>query len=330
VTNPEGATSKTTIPANAHTVFVFNLPYAIPVPDGKYTVKVGTSTGLLNIKRVQRKQVEGFSGTGTIQMPFDKYGRSSFSNISLELDRIVDLSESVGAPLLLGSIPPRNKAKVTVLQFINRFAETARYVTKQYWVEPIRYQDLLSYEAFYWDGWLKYSAGLTLLDIGTGGIRIGTGHPFQIEEAKVKELKSLLANESELDASQVFILNSKDACLQEDYRLAIIESITALEIVLYRFIRLQGKRLKIPRKDIDDFIIQVGLTGNISIVLKMLTEGLEQIDEVTLSKCKGAITTRNKILHEGLRDIAATETEERVISVEKMVDYLNKLLAKIS
>jgi hypothetical protein len=328
-TNHERAEPRTVVPANAHTIFVFNLPYAIPVPDGEYYVRVGTNTGSLKIKRVQREQVEGFSGTGTIQMPFDKYGKSSFSNIILELPWIVDLNEGVRGPLLLGDIPPRNKAKATVLRFINRFIETARYVTKQYWVEPARYQDLLSYETFYWDGTTKYPARLTFLDTGIGGIRIGAGHPFQIEQGKIEKLKDLLANESELDASQVFILNSKDACLQEDYRLATIESVTALEVILYKFIRFQGRRLKISPKEIDDFIISVGLTGNISVVLKMLTDGLEQIDENTLLTCKGAITTRNKILHEGLRDIAATETEERVVSIEKMVDYLRKLLASI-
>jgi len=263
-------------------------------------------------------------------MPFDKYGRSSFSSITLELFWLVDLGEIVEAPILLGNIPPRNKAKITVLRFINRFVETVRYITGEYWVEPARYQDLLSYEAFYWDGTTKYPARLTILDTGVGGFKFGTGHPFKIENEKIKELRNLLANESEINASQVFILNSKDACLQEDYRLATVESVTALEITLYKFIRSRGARVNISPQDIDRFIKDVGLTGSIDVVMRILTEGLEQIDNETLSKCKGAITVRNSILHEGLRDVPAIETEQRVVSIEKMIDYLNRTLPKFT
>jgi len=59
------------------------------------------------------------------------------------------------------------------------------------------------------------------------------------------------------------------------------------------------------------------------------TKNLEQIDDKIASKCKGAITIRNKILHEGLREVTSTETEERIIAIEEMIAYLNRLLAKI-
>jgi len=278
------------------------------------------------IKRVQREEVAGFRGKGNIQLKFDKYGKSSFSHITLTLQWIVDFEEKGRSPILLGDIPPRNKAKEIIIQFVNRFIETVRYVTGEYWVEPARYQDLLAYEAFYWDGTKKYPGRLTLLDTGIGGIGIGTGHPFKMKEEKMKELTDLLKNESELEEGLLFILNSKDACLQEDFRLATIEAVTALEIVLYSFIRKQGEKLRISKKELNDFIIEVGLTGNINVVLKMLTKDLVQIEENIIETCKGAITTRNKILHEGLRDIFSTDTENRVIAIEKMLEYLHKLI----
>ena len=187
----------------------------------------------------------------------------------------------------------------------------------------------MSYEVFYWNGKKRYPARLTILDTGVGGIRIGTGHPFQLKAEKMQELRNILVNELELDASKIFLLNSKDACLQEDFRLAIVEAVTALEIVLYKFIRKRGKKLRIPQDELDNHIINVGLTGNISVVLKMLTEGLEEIDVETLRICRGAIKIRNRVLHEGLREVTSTDTEERIIQIEKMIEYLVRLIATI-
>jgi hypothetical protein len=315
------------IPKDAKTVFSFNLPYAIPIADGLYQVKLGKHLAGISTTRVQRKQVEGFEGSGTVQLRLDKYGKSSFSHIDLTLPWIVDFQERGRKPLLLGDIPPRNKAKEIALRFLNRFIETVRYSTEEYWVASARYQDIMAYEAFYWDGKNKYPAMLVLLDTGVGGIGVGTGHPFQTEQKKIQEIKRILENEEELDSDKIFILNSKDACLQEDFRLAIIEAVAALEIVLYQFIRLQGEKLQVPKDELKGFIVDVGLTGNISVVLKMLTKGLKQIDDDTIGKCKGAIKIRNRILHEGFREITSTDTEERIIAIEKMIEYLKALIA---
>lgn len=321
---------KKKIPKNVHTIFSFNLPYAIPVPDGIYMVKVGKHIARIAIIRVQREQVEGFTGTGNIQMQFDKYGKSSFSKIRMTLPWRIDLSER-GRKLLLLTVPPRHKAKEILLRFLNRFIETVRYVTEEYWVEHARYQDIVAYEMFYWDGKKEYTAGLILLDTGVGGLKLGAGHPFQIKAEKRQKLNNILVKELELDVSKIFLLNAKDACLQEDFRYAIIEAVTALEIVLYRFIRRRGEKLGIPSKIVEKYIVGpkgVGLTGNITEVLKDFTKDLEQFDDAIVSKCKGAITTRNSILHKRLLEVASTETEERIIAIEEMIAYLNRLLVK--
>jgi hypothetical protein len=319
----------TSLPSNAQTVFVFDLPYAIPLPDGLYQVKVGLHVGKIEIKRIQRQNIGQLILSNNSQMPFDKYGRSSFSKIVMTLPWIVDFQERGRSPILF-SITPRYRAKEIVLSFLNRFIETVRYVTGEYWVELERYQDIFNYETFYLDGIRRLSpTRIAIMENGVGGVTMGGSPPFQMDEGKIRQLTDLLINESELDASRIFILNSKDACLQEDFRLAIIESVTALEIVLYKFIRQQGKKLEIPKRELNNFIIDVGLTGNISVVLKMLTKGLEQIDDEIIEKCKGAITIRNKILHEGFRDIS-TDTENRIIAIEQMLEYLNKLIAKIT
>jgi hypothetical protein len=321
------------IPENAHTVFSFAIPYAIPVPDGMYRVRVTEHTAEISLRRVQNTQIRGYvvraSGRGYMQFPFDKYGRSSYSQIEMKIPFKINLFEEGRKPLLLGDIPRRSKDKEVVLHFLNRFIEAVRYVTQEYWIEPIRYQDITEYEVSYWDGKQRYSAVTTGLSFGTGGVAIGTGHPFIVKDEKMREIANILENELELDVSNIFLLNSKDACLQEDFRLAIVESVTALEMVLDRFIRKQSKNLGVSNEKIESFIVDVGLTGNITVALKMLAKGMEQIDNETVQKCTGAITIRNNILHKGLKEITPSDAEERIISIEKMITYLKRLIASV-
>jgi hypothetical protein len=129
------------VPDKVHTVINFNLPFAIPILDGLYDMVLGGKTASLVIKRVQRKNVAGFSGNVFAQMQFDKYGQSSYSWISIKFNWKLDLSEKGRTPLLLGMIvPPRMKAKEIVIRFLNRFIDVVRYTTQEYWVEHARYK----------------------------------------------------------------------------------------------------------------------------------------------------------------------------------------------
>ena len=315
--------------SNTETIFEFDLPYAIPVPDGSYSIKVGSRIGTLLIKRIQRDEVVGFRGSGNFQLVFDKYGKSSLSKIQLTLPWIVNLKEEGRKPILLEKGTARLKAKEKVLKILNQFIESVRYVTGEYWVEPARYQDILSYQIFYLDGQKKHPAMLTLIDSGVGGIAVGTDHPFKISDEKIQQLNDVLVGKKELDISHIFLLNAKDASFQEDFRLATVEAVIALEMVLYKFILERGKKLGIPNGTLRNFIKETGLSGNMKVVLKMLTEGLPQIDDTVINNCKGAITARNKILHAGFRDVPSTVTEERIIEIEKMLTYLRNLIAVI-
>jgi hypothetical protein len=313
------------IPENVHTVFRFKLPFPIPIPDGLYEISLSGKKADLVIKRVQRQSIEGFSAKGYAQLKYDKYGRSSFSSISITFRCKIDVDENGRTPLILGEIPPRRKSKETVIRFLNRFIDTVKFATKEFWVQRARYQDLSSYSVEYWDGKNLIPIDASILDTGVGGLMIGSTPPFQVEKQVLEDIQEILSKETPLDSSSMLFLNSKDSCLQEDFRLAIVEAVAGLEVVLYNFIRVKGKMLQLSNEELDDFIIKVGLTGNITMVLRMLTQGIEQIDDSILRDCRGAIKIRNKILHEGFQDVGSTDTEKRVIAIGKMIDYLKRI-----
>lgn len=61
-------TSKRKKLKNLHTIFSFSIPFAVPVPDGVYLVRLDKRVAKVAVKRVQKKQVGRVEATGTFQM----------------------------------------------------------------------------------------------------------------------------------------------------------------------------------------------------------------------------------------------------------------------
>ena len=310
------------------TVVKFDIPFAVPVPDGFYPVRLGRRTAEIYAQKIRRGEPQGLTIVGgTMEFPFDKHGRFAYSRLAIKLHWKADPNELGRTPRLIDA-PPRYRSKEIAIEFVNRFIEVVRYVTGEYHLEHITYQDVLSYDVEYFDGVRTIPAQKSLLSTGVGGIKITAGQPPGFPESTKKRILDLLANEGELELSRILILNAKDAALTEDYRRATLEAVTALEVDLYRFIRERGKQLNIVDDKIENFIVKVGLTGSLELVLKMLTAGLEPPDEPSLNTCKGAITTRNDILHHGLMEGSASETEMRILGIESFLAYLKRVTEK--
>lgn len=316
-----------------HTILSFNLPFMIPIPDGIYEVKIGNRSALISVKQFWRKTVVRWSGSGgRVELMFDKYGMSGYSSVEIKFPWKMPQKE-LGRQVVLFVEPhlstPRNKNKETAIKFLNRLIEAVRVVYDQFHLRNVRYSDVLSWRQFYWDGKKRMEVSSHVFDHGCGGIKLTAGkmseEQAKKEEGKLQGFCRILKDDIPIALEHIFLANAKDACLEEDFRIATLEAVTALEMALYRFIRSRGKELKISEDELEDFIVKVGLTGNLRIVLRILTEGLEQLDVNVMGWCSGAIRTRNKILHEGLRDVSPTETEQRIKNIEKMINYLTRI-----
>jgi hypothetical protein len=320
------------VPENVHTIFELALPFAIPVPDGLYELYEKEKRIELLIRRIQKDTGFSTSSNGYVQMENDKYGRSAFSRICVDFPRKIDLMETGRTPIVLGNIPlpPRKKSKEILIDLLNRFIEVVKYSTDTYWVEQVRYQDLMFYQAYYWDGKKRYPGVVSLLDTGTGGMKFGLGNPFSLDPQKLEKLKTLLSTTTNLDSSCMLLLSAKSACLEENHRLAVIEAVAGLEVVLYDFIHLKAKEAHLKKEDVTEFIRQIGLYGNITVVLKLLTNGLEQVSDDILKECTNAIHVRNSIMHKGLLIVDATIAEKRILAIEKMIEYLKRVTSAIA
>ena len=316
-------------PDDTHTIVSFEIPFSIPVPDGIYAVLFQDSVVEISVKRQQVSRFAGLEVKGKFQLNNDKYGRTSYDFLEMKFPYKLSFQEKRDPPILVKEGAPRVKDKELVINCLNRFIEIVKYCTDEFWVEPIRYQDIISYEVSYWDGKDRYTMITYSLDRGIGEIGVFKT-PFKVESRALQSINERLLSNEELEKEKIFRLNAKDAFIQENYKLAIIESVIALEMVLYEFIRLKGEQLDIGKKQIESFIIQVGVYAGIDVVLKILIQDPIEEMQDTISVCKGAITIRNKIMHRGFTDLVANETGEQILTIESMIEFLKSQISNIS
>jgi hypothetical protein len=298
------------------TLFKFDLPFAIPVPDDVYPIRIGSELGKISIKRKTNSKAKEESQSP--QMDLDKYGVGSYSSLKVLVPKKLNMIEEGRNSVLIAPDMKRLKAQETVVRIVNRFIETAKNVTSEYWVDPIRYNDILDLKAYFLDGEKKYSVKVPKLKS-----KKAVSEDTKGDEEKVKtEIKDALSVDYKFDLSKSFLLNAKDSCSKEDYIRATVEAATALEVALYQAILEQGNKSGIRHNDLKKMIKTIKSTGDISVALKMLSNGTKELDSETIKDCKGALTVRNNILQKGARNVYSTDTEKRVTAIETMVNWL--------
>jgi len=321
-----------TLAEELKTIISFDLPFIIPISDGIYETNTEKSSASVKTTEIRKGTVPDSRAQGLeTEAMFDKYGFSGHTHIDVIFPYEMPKNNFTGrrVTLFITHIPsrPKNKNKELAINVVNRLIDVVRIINGKYYLRNINYSDIPSWKLYYWDGKKQIVGEEYETDYGIILIK-ATGISEEIAKGKndtLEKIKSMLKNNDEIPIEQIFLANSKDACLEEDFRTATIESVVALEFVLYRFIIKKGFEIGINKEEFKKFIQDVGLTKNIKVVLKMLTVGLEQPDEEVISKCLGAITVRNKIMHIGLSDIPPSETEDRIINIEKMINYIYRV-----
>jgi len=306
------------------------LPFGIPIVPGRYKVHFASKDYIFYIRRYDEdKSGWQVSGTGSVETPFDKWGRDYKSDIAIIFPERVFSDEYWGdkkhdvktSPIFDGELFKDSRLEKAV-QVINRVIEVCRHFSRRYHLSTISYIDILDYD--FWvekDG--KFLKDPKIKTIFKGPIKITAGNSDY--EKVHQKIINALENGEQIDICQNLLLRAKEFFINESYPFALLESVIALEITMSNFIRLKTTRIGIKEERVDEFIKGVSCKDRIDIVLKMLTEGLPQIDENVLGKCKGAITLRNKVVHDGLGGISEKEAEDSILNIEKFIGYIKEI-----
>jgi len=204
--------------------------------------------------------------------------------------------------------------------FANRIFRAYRLVTKVTFnsgtITQLAKQDFLRY--------VQYS------EIDENGNAIGELHTLQyihrleidggIEDGEYSEIRRL-AESTNLILERSYdeiLLQAKSFFDQENFRMALLEAVIALEIVVSSIISRIATEKGISEVDSDHFIDRVGLYENIKIVLKLLV--LESLPgEEVVTHCKGAITIRNKIVHKARLSVTQREAQDAIANIETFI-----------
>ena len=342
---------QTKVPINARvsdiisSVVSFELPIYIPIPDGEYETKINRKKFKIRLQRINHSKEyvsKGFlnailsNGASSIsaddfimEMGYDRWGRFLKTNIEVEVEGYIDHHSEI---ILKKSIldMPKDKLIHSSLIAVNRLIEVYRNISLDPQIERLSYPDIVFSKIYYRkkDGTLQYEADNFVICRDCAKMSFNGKLGFK-GEPYVEAIKQALLKETTYSNDIVFMLNSKDALLREDFRRAILEAVISLEIVVSNFIshEYKKKNLNPESDDLKNFLTDTGIRHKITSIIPLFLHD-DTIDDKTVSECKGAIKIRNKIVHEGRVGINEVEATEAVFAIEEYVKRLKEIMSK--
>lgn len=157
-------------------------------------------------------------------------------------------------------------------------------------------------------------------------IALGPAKFAEIRASSCPDIEEAIQDDLDSPPEQEFMTNSLEHLGNRNYRLALLESIICLEIVLNQYMsNYLSIHIKIPKNRIVKFLTpQLGLTARISSLLNLCLHP-DDIKKIEFNKILKAIDWRNKIIHksghlpEGLKDEDLIENISSVLDLASML-----------
>jgi len=339
------------------TIVSFHIPFLLHLLDGAYEMKYGDRWIGFQLARVNEsaEYTSKFLGIrmklpSDAEIPKDRFGRLAHTHVTVHIPyRIIDdkdvfahecpvcgteLASPTTTCSLCGATFAEEKArkpghsiiKKTAIRLFNIFLEAYRFYSREYHIEPIKNADIVSFECDYMSKGKQYPGYKYLVDTGSGGVKSGSA--FILPDRIHDQFRDFLKQGRQIEIQELLLCNSKNHLLAEEYPLVLIEAVSALEIVLSNFIRKESKIADIGPEALKKFIHDVGVSGEAKVVLRLLTRGKAQLDDDVYEDCEGAITLRNKVIHEGFLQLDPADIKRRLTSIEKMLRYVQTFLGQ--
>jgi hypothetical protein len=123
------------------------------------------------------------------------------------------------------------------------------------------------------------------------------------------------------------LLQAKSFFDQENFRMALLEAVIALETVVSSIISRIATEKGISEGATEDFLIRVGLANSLEIVLKLAVPESLPAEAVILG-CKGANSIRNGIMHKTRLSVSKREAEDAINNIEMFVSQVQSLMVR--
>lgn len=294
-----------------HVTITVTLPICLHLDKREFHLPYKKNTQITLSSENIANEEETYLGTAKgAEIDSDSFSHYRFSRVRVKIPHLSDSRIEAGEIFSTYEKPFFNA--------LNTFIEAARISLRRY---GLRY--FHDYGEFYHPPVVTSSFPKTSESKGSFSLMIK--YP-----GGLKSLRPIRSNEehdniqrmldSGIELHTLFLSDAKRSLYYKDFIFALLNSVIALEIKVSDTIRSIACSKGIKKDDINNFIKEVGLTGNIKATLKLLvpTDFKLPPDEV-FAKCKSAITIRNAIMHDGRRDVPNNEIETYIDKIEEMI-----------
>lgn len=139
-------------------------------------------------------------------------------------------------------------------------------------------------------------------------------------------IKNALENNYEITEDRIFFVNSLEHWRNNNIRLAVIETVIGLEIVVTKYLRNYLKFKNIPNDRIGDLINpNIGIYSMVSVFLDLSVEE-EIIKHIGIDKVLKLIKLRNNIIHNNYKIPKETTKQNEILKQIQATNFLCKLL----
>lgn len=280
-----------------------SLPYCLFKVDSRFfklNDEYKTKIRFVKVKTVPNRRTSDSKNIDTIR---DRWGIDAHSRVFILTEKKFDDSK---------------KAKEFTLKVVNNFLKIYRYHDKT----AVHLVDL-NPEDFFEFNYMYKGRGFFEMALAGGITPTNPLLNFQVSN----EIESALSNNFVLPFWEELLMNSEQYIYQVNFRHSILESVTALELIISDFIKKKCQEKSISIGDAKGYIKNIGLTGNVRITVRLLISDDLPEDEV-FEKCKAGITIRNEIVHEGRKEVNKNEAEDTLKASQKLIVFLNKYLVE--
>lgn len=140
------------------------------------------------------------------------------------------------------------------------------------------------------------------------------------------DIKNALENNYEITEDRIFFVNSLEHRKNNNIRLAVIETVIGLEIVVTKYLRNYLKFKNIPNDRIGDLINpHIGIYSMVSVLLDLSVEE-EIIKHIKIDKVLKLIKLRNNVIHNNYKIPKETTKQNEIFEQIQATHFLCKLL----
>lgn len=287
--------------ANSQTKISTSLPYCLYRVDTRFfklNDDFGSKIRFLKVETTPNRRTQASQNIEVIR---DRWGIDAHSDVEIYTNKTFDKSE---------------ESELFALNLINDFVKRYRhYDTDAIHLVSLTKEDLFGFNT------LTNGHGIMSVSFAGGMTTVNPLHNYEIST----KIEQSITSKEEIPLWVELLCNADQYLYQTEYRHSVLESIIALELVVSRFIRTKCQQKGISKKDSDEYIKNVGVSGNIKVTLKLLLDKVVLPEQKIFEQCKSAITKRNHIVHNG-EDATAIEAQDSIKYGRQLINFITQYL----